>query len=141
MCVSFAGGDGGRGGGRDHLGASVGHEVPAVHGLPDVDGVGQQGRQRHHGHVLRRLATPARHRKRAGDSGMSGQTVSRLHFSIVINFPIDVSAHARSNVKSSMCNETTKNCWYYCHRLFANSPVMITVKSCLKLHSDIISPF
>ena len=30
-----------------------------------------------------------------------------------------------------MCNETTKHFWYKCLGLFVNSPVMITVKSCL----------
>ena len=38
------------------------------------------------------------------------------------------------NVKSSMSSET-KPCWYKCHELFVNSPVMITVKSFLKCYS------
>ncbi|KAK2186708.1 hypothetical protein NP493_193g02037 [Ridgeia piscesae] len=37
-----------------------------------------------------------------------------------------------------MCTETTKVFWYKCHGLFVNSPVMITVKSCLKCRFNTI---
>ena len=40
-----------------------------------------------------------------------------------------------TNLKSSVCSEITKHFWYKCHGLFDNSPVMTTVKSCLKFHS------
>ena len=56
-------------------------------------------------------------------------------FPIVKNVPIDVSAHARQNVKSSMCSEMTKDFRYKCHGLFVNSPMMITLKSFLKCRS------
>ena len=39
------------------------------------------------------------------------------------------------NIKSSMCSEPTKHFWCKCHGLFVNSPVMVTVKSCLKCRS------
>ena len=39
------------------------------------------------------------------------------------------------NVTSSMCSEMTKHVLYKCHGLSVNSPVVITVKSCLKCRS------
>ena len=40
-----------------------------------------------------------------------------------------------NKLKSSVCSEITKHFLYKCHRLFDNSPVMTTVKSCLKFRS------
>ena len=47
-------------------------------------------------------------------------------FSVVINFHIGLSAYAR---------HITKHFWYKCHGLFDNSPVMTSVKNCLKFLS------
>jgi len=40
-----------------------------------------------------------------------------------------------TNLKSSMCSEITKQFSYKCHGLFDNSPVITTVKGCLKCRS------
>ena len=58
----------------------------------------------------------------------------RLHFSDRYKLSDWRFCACAVNVKSSMCSETTKYFWYKCHELFVNSPVMITVKSCLKCH-------
>ena len=67
-------------------------------------------------------------------AGVCNQTVSRLHFPVVKNVPIDVSACA-ININSSISSETTKQFRYKCHELFVKSPVMITVKGFLKCRS------
>ena len=52
-------------------------------------------------------------------------------FPVVINFTIDVYCAWATLVPSSTCSKTTKHFRYKCHGLFGNSPVVITVKSCV----------
>ena len=58
---------------------------------------------------------------------------SGLHFSG--SYKLSDWPFCVTNLKSSMCSEITKPFWYKCHGLFDNSPIMTTVKSCLKFRS------
>ena len=57
--------------------------------------------------------------------------LSRLHFFGRHKLSGWRSCAYAINVKLSICSETQNVLWYKCHGLFINSPVVITLKSCL----------
>ena len=63
-------------------------------------------------------------------------TVSRLHFPVAINVPIDVFCACAINVKSSTCSETTKHCLYKSHGHSEQPLVIIPQMLVLSLHID-----